>query len=588
MRFRDHALACILMLSLALVGCGKQGASQEGSNGASMPASAAAPKQHAVPGSLAELVPTNAVGLLYVKSARTFEASLKRLLEKIDPEMASGVDFGAMVGSMLMDQADQWDMEKPMAIAVALPPEGAGFEQVMNGVSMIFGMKDAAAAKKALDASIEKQFAGAPAGMAKPGVQVEGDFLTISQGPGGPRGGCRLATAAPDADVALRLDLAAIVARYRKDIDGAFGKMEEGMSGKAGDMPPGMAGLGDAFKGIAGGLKDFMNAADILDLGVSVDGDAVEIAVGFAAKAGSKLDVASSTGEDLAAMAALLPEGMPLNLLVSMDMGKLMDMIKPLMASMMKTMPEDGRAKFQAYWDETVDMSRLLGPNAAESFGFSPEGAIEAVAVMECKDTATYLKRMEKLITGGRLDGVMGMSAKATGTTTVAGVEVHSYTMTIDVAKMMAAQGTGKDLPKDVSAPMTSMMQAFFGGEGLQMHVAALDGNLIMAMGRSQRLAGVIEAVRTGGTAPAAVSQAMARAGGTPSFLLQMDARALARQFMGLARKAMDKHAADIPEIPAGRPIPVTVWGKHDGRVYGGGLRVDVGAVVELVHDMKK
>ena len=43
-----------------------------------------------------------------------------------------------------------------------------------------------------------------------------------------------------------------------------------------------------------------------------------------------------------------------------------------------------------------------------------------------------------------------------------------------------------------------------------------------------------------------------------------------------------------VPEVPAGAPIPVIVWGKHDGRVYGGGLKVDVGGIVEMVEAMDK
>ncbi len=570
-------LPIALVLSLALVGCGDSGT--KGKSGDGM-LSIAAPKQAKVDEGLASLVPTNAVAMVYVSSAAKLESSIKTLMGKIDPASADGVDLGEKIGPMLMGQDALWDKSKPMAIAIALPPEGADIGDAMQGMAMIFGMKDAAAAK----AAMEVQFKDAPADQ-RPAITVAGNYLTIAASAGAKLGGSTLATTAPEGDVGLRIDLAAIVARYRTDIDAGMDEMQQGMDKSMGTMPPGAAQFADMFKGIAGKLRDLVDSAETLDIGISVDGDNVDVSIGFTAKAGSKLDDQGHDHSSLAAMAGLLPEGMPVNLLMSMDLGALMDWIKPLMQVGMDAMPDDQKAKFKAYMDETSEMTKLLGPNIAMALGIGENG-MEMVEVIDCKDTATYLQRVDKMFASDILKGVTGIAVQKAGTTQVAGVDVHTYGITLDMAKLMSAQGQTPD--PDASAMASKAMTALFGGEQMKFHMAALDNKLLFTMGAPAGLAKVIEAARSGAKAPAALQGAIDRAGGKPTFVLHVDARKIARQVVGLVKRIMgdDKAGAKLPEIPAGEPVPILVWGKHDGRVYGGGLRVDVGGIAGMAKAM--
>lgn len=570
-------LQSALVLSLALGGCGDGGKKGQSGDGQ---LSIAAPKQAEVDDTLASLVPSNAVAMIYVSSAAKLESSIKTLMGKIDPGSADGVDLSDMVGPMLMGQGALWDKSKPMAIAMALPPEGADMGDAMQGAAMIFGMTDAAAAKTAMEA----KFKDAPP-EERPTVTVAGNYLTVSGGAGAKLGGSKLAASAPDGDVGLRIDLAAIVARYRKDIDAGMDEMQKGMDKSMGSMPPGAAQFADMFKGIAGKLRDFVDSAETLDIAMSVDGDNVDLSIGFTAKAGSKLDVQGHDHSSLAAMAGLLPEGMPINLLMSMDLGAVMNWMKPLMQAGMDAMPDDQKAKFQAYMDETTEMTKLLGPNVAVAMGFGENG-MELVEVLDCKDTATYIQRVDKLFASDILTGMPGIAGQKTGTTQVAGVDVHTYGVTLDLAKLMSAQGQTPDA--DASAMASKAMKALFGGEQMSFHMAALDNKLLFTMGAQAGLAQVIEAARSGGKAPSALQQAIDRAGGKPTFVLQMDARKLARQVVGLVKRIMgdDKAGEKMPEVPAGKPVPILVWGKHDGRVYGGGLRLDVGGIAGMVEAM--
>jgi len=475
-----------------------------------------------------------------------------------------------------------------MAIAVGLPAEGEALDAALEGVTMIFGMKDAAAAKKAMEEAFEKQMADVPEKYRpkpeeRPTFTVSGSYLTMSRGPAGARGGARIAATAPEGDVGLRVDLGAIVARYRSDIDKGMAEMEKGMSQGMGNLPPSAASFGNMFKGLAEGIKDLVNSAETLDVGVSVDGGHVELAVGFVAKEGSKLDKQGHDHAGLASMAAHLPQGMPLNLLMSIDMGSMMTWLKPLMEAGMEQMPEADKAKFKAYIDETMEMSKLLGPNMAASVSLGDKG-IELVEIVECKDAATYIARVDKLFASDVLAAIPGFGGKKTGTTKVAGVDVHSYALTLDMQKMMEGQGAGKELPPEMLEKMSGMMQQLFGEDGITFHMAAVDNLMVVTMGGTDRLAAGIESIRKGDAkAPAALQAGLDRAGGTPTFLMQMDVRALARQIMGMVRGMMDK---ELPEVPAGAPIPVLVWGKHDGRVYGGGLKVDVGGIVDMAKAM--
>jgi hypothetical protein len=251
----------------------------------------------------------------------------------------------------------------------------------------------------------------------------------------------------------------------------------------------------------------------------------------------------------------------------------------------MEQMPEDQRAKFQAYMDETTEMSKLIGPNMAIGIAMGDQG-MELVEVIDSKDAATYVQRVDKLFADGMLSGIAGIDGKKGAVTKVAGVDVHTYELTFDLEAMMKMQGQTGDVPPKMLEQMSGMMKMFFGGDAMKMHLASVDNKLLMTMGGEARMAAAIESVRQGGgKASAAIQSGLEKTGGKPTFLLNVDVRLLLQQIMPMIAEMTEK---EMPTVPEGGALPIMVWGKHDGRVYGGGLKVDVGGIVQLVESMDK
>ncbi len=588
MQWKRWIVTGALVCTLAFVGCGgKDGGNTTGPAGDSKAAPAAKP----TPGSLAALVPANTVALVYVRAPGDLEQKVRQLVGKIDEDMVEEIQLEAMVGQVLQGAGEHWDPSKPIAIAIPLPADGQDMDEALGTMSMIFGMKDAAAAKKSMEAAIAKQMEGIPEKYRpkpeeQPKILVSGDYLTMGRGPEVKRGGAAIAATAPDSDIGLRIDLAALVARYRKDIDKGLDEMQEGVSGGLDNMPPGMEQLGGMFNDIAAWVKDFVNSAETLDLGISVDGGNVEFAVGFIAKKGSKLDKPSHDHAGLAALAKHLPDGMPVNALLSMDMGGMMELLQPLMEAGLESAPEDQREQQKAALAEMTEMYKLLGNNWAMALTMGDKG-MQAVQIGDCKDGAAFVERFEKMFTvGNAMSENAGVSAKKSGSTTMSGVQVHSYEMSFDFEKLMSAQGRDAELPPGMLDGLQGIMNTLFGGDTMKVQVATVDNKLLYTMGDAQVMeAAIASLAKGGGKAPAGLQAGLDRTGGKPTFLLNADLRALAQQIIPLVRKAMDEK---IPDAPKGGPIPVTVWGMHDGRVYGGGLKVDVGGIVEMVEAMDK
>ena len=68
------------------------------------------------------------------------------------------------------------------------------------------------------------------------------------------------------------------------------------------------------------------------------------------------------------------------------------------------------------------------------------------------------------------------------------------------------------------------------------------------------------------------------------SFMLHLDLRALIGGALSLVREIAPEKAKDeIPSVPAGGPVPITVAATAEGRTYVGRLSVDVKAIADMI-----
>jgi hypothetical protein len=576
---RSRRLPWILAALLLLVpACGKD----DSGSGSGAPGAPGA-KMVSLASDLAALVPNDAVALVYARDPAALIQKVKTLVGLFDAEAAADVDGETLKAQLPGGLGRFWDMGRPVALAISIPQgEIESPDALGQGLSIIVPTTDAAGAKGAL----EQVFMDAPPEQ-RPAVRTSGTYLSLSMGGAAPTGSSKFA-AAPEGDVALRVDLAAVVERFRPQIQEGLGALEEQMSGMA--DRPGMDTQAQALEGMSQWLltaaNDLVKSAETFDLGLTVEGTTVELAVGFTAKAGSPMDQQSTSGARLAELAAHLPADLPIQVLFAMDLGKMWDWMKPLIEASSMSMPDEQRAGWREYMSSVKDLLPLYGTEHAYAFGFGKDG-MRMAYVGTVKDADLLMKKTDELM-GSDLLAAAGMKPLSLEPTTVSGVQVRHLGFEFDFEKMMEQQNTA--LPEEqrrmAQEKAQEMMGMLFGKGGMRMSLASVEGKMLMTMGGDEHMAAVIESVRAGKKkASGALAQAMARAGGQPSFLLSADLRATIGPILELASQMTD---GQVPHLPNGKPIPVTVWGNHEGRKYSGGLRLDVGGIKELVEALDR
>ncbi len=573
---------CVAIVATALIasGCGKDAGPTTGPAGL---------KTSVISNDLGKLVPQDAVAMLYVASPDDFQTKLRALISEFDEGAAAEVDITQIGAQMLPGASQFWDRSKAFAIAVSLPPGGGDpMEAVVSGqgLTMVFPMTDVESAKTGMEA----QFNAAPPDQ-RPQVRTSGSYLAFSGSPTTEWGDSapEIAKRVPAGDIALRINLGALVTKFRKEIDG----MLEGMDEMFAEMPaaPGqdMEALGGMLEGMTGWVKDFINSAEMFELGAGLDGGAADILVGFTAKKGSKLDIAATDSGNLAAIAAHLPDGFPVHLLMRIEYGKLMQWMQPLMDSAFSEMPEETRKQWKAYMDKAMDLGKLLGPNFAMAFAMGDNG-MQMVQVADVKDAEAYKARMTELLESS--SEMPGFAISKGQGTMISGIQVDEYDIKLDMKSLMESMGgQAGQMPPEAEEIFDKIMPRLFGGETLKMHLAFVGGHVLTTMGDTAHMESMITSLSKGkGSASASLAKAIAKAGGKPTFLVEAELRSLIGQIMRFAGDlAKDMAPGEtVPQVPEGKPIPAVIWGAHEGRHYAGGLSIDVVGIAELVKAMSK
>ncbi|MFV1959634.1 MAG: hypothetical protein ACC662_09510 [Planctomycetota bacterium] len=570
MRSRPILLVAFLAALLALSACGKeakQGTPTSTTTEAAPGALAAAATP--APDDLAGLVPADTQALLYAPSLDALQTKARRIVASIDEDTAAQVDLGEMLKQLPI--GDLVDRSKPFAVAVTFPP-GENPEPVPT---MIVSVTDVDAAL----AVMKKQ------GMPEPPATA-GSYVAIRKGPPAEGAmGSPLMKDLPAGDVILRMDLATLVERFRPEITKGLDAMEKGMPSASAPGMPGMPDMSGFMKGMREAVQVFLDSAEQLDLVLTADGTKIRYEGRFTAKEGSALAKAPAGQGELADLAGILPADYPIVMMFSLDADQIYGRLDKLMNWATSMYPEPFRVKFQAFWGEMKGIYKYVGDRQVGAMRMAEDGVL-FVAVMEVKDAQAYLTEWEALIQGDAVKGLedFGFQYLVEAPKTVAGHEVHTVRMVFDWKKMMEAMGQEKEMPAEALDMMDGMMKKLFGPDGVTIHMADVDGNLVTVMGPDALLQSTLEAAASKRRPSGAIAAAIAEAGGHPTFLVRIEARSLVKQVLGLVRQiAPEKTRDDIPAAPEGGAVPFLFYGTASGRHYAGGFTVDVKAVADMV-----
>lgn len=547
-----------LVLGLAVGGCGEK-SEPTGPGGGAAAVS--------IGGDIQELVPTESIALLHIGSIDDIQDKVRRIVGLFDADMAAQLDVGDALNQMSGDipglQPEMIDRTKPMAVAVVMAMAG-GEEQPMPYV--ILPMKDVDGAVATLK----------EAGKAAP--MHAGDYVDLAPIPSMrfDLGGSRLGEGMLAGDLSLRVELAALMPMVRPMIEQGI---NEG-------MPP-MPGMDSMQQWV----NDILDSAERLDVALALDGTTLHAHGGFTAKEGSPLTEIPMPGGDLAALAAALPEDYPVAALFSMDMKWLMKQMKPLMEQAFAQAPAEFGERFTTLMAQIDPVMDLMGNEHAMAFRIAP-GGMRGVSVSTSPDAQALLDKSAEIITSGTYQEVlagMGMEGAVEGSTTVAGTEVRNIRIVWDSEKMLSAMGPqAGEIPPEAREQMDQMFSTMFGKDGMVVHAAVVDGNVLQVFGDESAMESAINRAKAGKvTGPLAA--AIAHAGGKPAFLLHIDISQVASDAIALARQMMPpEQAGGVPDIPGDLHAPMTAWAAADGRHFRGGLEVDLGGIAKLVQAFQR
>ncbi len=572
---RTHWILALLVVALVAVGgCGgpsKPKGPTIGAGAATMPVEK--PDQD-----IAQLVPENTDVLLYIPSTEALMAKAKKIAAVFGEKAEKGLDLEEGIREMTGPLHEYFDKTKPMAVAVAMPPQGEG----QPTPTMILPVTDVEAAQKVFTDNGQE----AP--------KVVGSYVMMAMGPPAlaPEKVPEIAKHVPKGDLVLRANLAKMIELFGEDLKKG---LEQGVGEAGKNVPPGMPDMGQMFEGMQEMMQDLLDSAEFFDLAVSIEETDVHVQGLFTMKEGSKLATAMPKANDgLVTMAGALPGDWPVMALMSVDFKKMMTWMEPFMETAFEAFPEEERGRVMEQWKSAMKLYDHVGDKSAMGFRMDEQGMAMAM-VMELTDSKKFFEEWEALLTGDymKMMADMGVDFERLEKTKVAGYDVEHFTMKFDMQKMMANNPAlqGEEMPPDAIEASEKVMASMFGEDGWVMHVADVNGLMVSVVGGGPELLEQTIQGAASGKAPktGVLADAIAKAGGKPTYLIHIEGRSLAQGIMNLAKTILPpEQVGDMPEIKDGKPLNILLHATGDGRYYAGGFSMDVGALKDIVETFTK
>jgi len=524
--------ACLLSLPFVLAACGRDEVAAQSSGSTEAAA--------AFRDTVAALAPSDAQMVVQCASAARL-AAIAQLAGKAAPP-----DPLAMLCATVGMDAAQVDRTKPLAIAFTYsaqaPPE----------LTFILPCADPAT------------FAAAYKGHSA----TQGGYVALSTAATPAAAGSRLPAALPAGDLSARVDLAAIVALYRPLIDQGLAGARA-FTAQMAKASPGPVDISSMFDMYFTAVEKVVASAEGLDLALTRrDDGVVDLDLTFTAKAGSALDLKTEGRPSLRALADELPPDFPCTAFLRFDWSSYMGWMSGFFDSLIESMPEDRREAFRANLKRSEAALSALGHEGAFSFDLGAEG-MRAVMVYRSPDPETYVNEYVAQLRAPVL-GEMGMAIEDLGTHDVAGAQAHRLRFRMDMEKYMAVLGMS------VPPGTGKIVDTVLGKEGLVCDLIPKKGLVVMAMDPAGTLAEHL--ARSGGAAEH-LAPTLDRASGSLDFALDLELRRTLQQILGIVRATGQP---DVPDVPAGPPLRVSLAVASDGRVHRVGLSANVPAIGDL------
>jgi len=503
------------------------------------------------------LIPDDAMGVVYIKSLGDLEAKAKRLANLFVEGSGDEIDFQGLV-AMGLEVDDELDMTKPAALVLGAPSDGMDEPTPV----LIIPFKNSKEAADSLNST----------GMFDTDAVARGSHVAFSP-IGAYKSGskpCKLLATLPGADVVMRVDLESLIARYKDDIGMVMEMMSDEMMAEAEREG---AGAAQAIEPMIAFIHQVVDSARLADVTLNIDGTKVDVRSALTVGQGTPLGKSVAMGSAaLPSLAGFLPASHPVAALMSFDMEAMIKMFMPMYDAMAEEMPEEFGEAFKGTMRANLEMAALIGDGIAFSIGTGSKG-IEVLQVVTSDDPAALVEKWVQTLQADYLKD-MGLVFKVGDAKAVAGAAtVRQATVTMDWDVFSEMFGA----PAGMADMVEPMLEAMFGSKDLKFSLGTSGKNVVMALGGDGTL---FEKSIAGAGAKGVLGNTLKRAGAAPAFVYAMDLRGVMKSASAMAER-MDM-GDEIPNLGNGAPCPVGVYAGRTGLVFSAGMHADLGQIADM------
>ena len=516
----------------------------------------------------ASLVPADAALLVRIESLNGL-AELAQAFSELEPGQEPPSAAELLAGFAYPGPAANVDAARPLFLALSFRPDSPA-----PGLTWIVAA--ASGSTLALDNS-ESALT----------LHTQGDYTAITNQPGAPRPSAAspLVAALPPGLVALHVDLAGLIQRFRPLIDMGLREAELQMANmpQQASMPFDMEGL---FEWYFDRAHEIVDSAEALELGLAHDGRTLALRGTYRVKAGSPQVFAPLETTALAPFAGLIDPDAPLQMASN---GRWTDLLAP-MSGMMEVALEMYPEPFRSDMERALDLQRALADTYLPGFAMGADFTTEGVRmsyVLRAKDPARVLASFEEMFRFfDREDGLMSVGAAER--LLVEGLEGRVFPLEIkpeNMAKLFSTLGGDPLVAEEASRAAQQAVETLY-GRNLRCGIAARGELVAMVLGNNDSVlrAELERLVRP--ALPAAEMLAL-------SDELPPGAFGLAYRFdFGRTMARMMTAMQGFPNLPFGvwpeQPFSLDMWAAALEREYSGGMRLDLDELVEFARSIRE
>lgn len=393
----------------------------------------------------------------------------------------------------------------------------------------------------------------------------------------------------PQGVIAARLDLDALLAKYRPMIDASMDQASAMFSDPALMQASAGMDISAMMNMYFDGFRAVLDSALRLDLSMGADGDQLDFEMALEVREGSSLDgFAEGSKSAVRDVAGYVDASQPFVFFAGMDMALMVEETKPFMDEVFKIYPASMQQAMAPLWDSMGDIYGQMGNGLAGSLDFQ-EGGMRAVYYMASEDPQAAIDYYLNMLSS-EMVSQFGMSVEEAGVVQIAGLDVRKMSLSIDYEKMVSIFVNDDDdyLAPDSDA-LIEMTKEIYGPGGLNVSLASHEGVVGLIFGGDDEfvLRSMTSLAEGASALPPETERLISRIDeARAGFAMRMDFG----QMMAMGSKMVEAmEGTDAAQMPglSGEPLNVEGFAAIEGRTWRGGFRMDVGEMGGLMSSLR-